>query len=195
MATTVVRLCVLREDLLLELYGIANERIDRLDDNEAFYRRTYFWRNSFRTLEEVRKVLERLNVQGEFCDALSKEPESVQKAFHKLGEDLKQASRDFLKDLRNAVGGHLDENRVQLALDTMDPAHEGFLVIGERLGTTHYRFASDILWSVLLQDVPEEQRDEKAKELIRRTGSLSQAVSAIDDAVGIYVQKRMPHRR
>jgi hypothetical protein len=166
MATAVAMLCVLREDLLLEFYGIANDHIERLDDNEAFYRRTYFWRNSFRTLEEVRKVLSRLNAQGDFRDALSREPESVQKAFERLNVELNKASRDFLRDLRNAIGGHLDENRVQLALNTMDPSREGFLVIGERLGTIHYKFAADLLWSILLQDIPEKEHQTKAEDLL-----------------------------
>ena len=50
-------LCILRGDLLLELYGMTNEHIERLDDNDSGYRRTYFWRNSLRTLEEIKKVL------------------------------------------------------------------------------------------------------------------------------------------
>jgi hypothetical protein len=60
-ATMVAMLCILREDLLLELYGITNEHIPRLDDNDSGYRRTYFWRNSLRTLTEIKKVLTRLN--------------------------------------------------------------------------------------------------------------------------------------
>jgi hypothetical protein len=194
LANAVARLCVLREDLLLEFFGIANERIDRLDDNGDFYRRTYFWRNSFRTMEETRKVLSRLNAQGEFRDALLQEPESVRNAFEELNALLIQTSREFLARLRNAVGGHLDEKEFQLALDNMDPL-EGLVVVGERLGQIHYKFATDLLWSVLLQGVPEKQRSTKALELLQRTGSLTQLVSAMDNAIAIYIERRRPHRR
>src|SRR5712691_7863622 len=91
LATAVATLCILREDLLLEMYGMANDSIDRLDDNGSFYRRTYFLRNSFRTLEEIKKVLSRLSVQEAFKDALSREPKSVQTAFADLSVELNTA--------------------------------------------------------------------------------------------------------
>jgi hypothetical protein len=35
-------LCILREDFFLELQGIILDDLDRLDDNQTAYRRTYF---------------------------------------------------------------------------------------------------------------------------------------------------------
>jgi hypothetical protein len=40
-ATAVAMLCILREDLLLELLGIVSDGLPKLDDNSTGYRRTY----------------------------------------------------------------------------------------------------------------------------------------------------------
>lgn len=87
-ATTVAMLCVLREDFLIELYGIVDDHLGRLDDNDVGYRRTYFWRNSLRTLEEIRDVMIRLNSHSEFRDAMSKQPTEVREAFEGLKSSL-----------------------------------------------------------------------------------------------------------
>jgi len=79
-ATAVAMLCILREDLLLELLGIVSDGLPKLDDNSTGYRRTYFWRNSLRTLEEIRNVLNKLNAESSFRDALSEETPEVQEA-------------------------------------------------------------------------------------------------------------------
>jgi hypothetical protein len=186
----VAMLCVLREDLLLELYGMTNEHIQRLDDNDPGYRRTYFWRNSLRTLEEIKKVLTRLNFQGGFSDAMAREPEDVRTAFTQLNTELATAHREFLKDLRDALGGHLDQKTIQATLDSMDPQHEAFFEAGEIVGRTHYRFAGDLIWATLLRDIPENQHQEKAEALLGRTSRLSQAVKAIDDVVVCYMRDR-----
>ena len=189
-ATMVAMLCVLREDLLLELYGITNEHIQRLDDNGPAYRRAYFWRNSLRTLEEIRKVLTRLRFQGRFAAAMAQEPEAVRTAFAQLNAELNAAHKEFLKGLRDALGGHLDEKTIQITLDSMDPHHEAFFEAGEIVGRVHYKFAADLLWAALLHDIPENQRQKKAEELLRRTSRLSQAVKAIDDVVVCYMRDR-----
>jgi hypothetical protein len=189
-ATMVATLCVLREDLLLELYGITNEYIERLDDNDSGYRRTYFWRNSLRTLEEIKKVLTRLSFQGRFANAMAQEPEAVRAAFAQLKAEVDTAHKEFLKVLRDTLGGHLDEKTIQTTLDSMDPQQEAFCQAGEIVGKTHYRFAGDLLWASLLHKIPEKQRQEKAEELLRKTSRLSQAVKAIDDVVISYMRDR-----
>jgi len=186
----VAMLCVLREDLLLELRGITNKYIERLDDNGSGYRRSYFWRNSLRTLEEIQKVLTRLSFQGRFADAMAQEPEDVRTAFSQLRAELDTAHKEFLKDLRDTLSGHLDEKTIQIALDNMDPQHEAFFQAGEIVGKTHYKFAADLLWATLLHNIPENQHQEKAEWLLRRTSRLSQAVKAIDDVVVCYMRDR-----
>src|SRR5215467_9953873 len=98
-ATAIAMLCVFREDALLELYGITNEAIDRLDDNDSAYRRTYFFRNWLRTLEEAKDVLNRLNSQLTFRTSLSQEDPAVQTAFQELKKELNKTSKEFLREL------------------------------------------------------------------------------------------------
>jgi hypothetical protein len=69
-STAVARLCVLREDIYIELLGLAADEINvslpnaagianppGIDDNGPEYRRIYFLRASLRTLAEVRGAL------------------------------------------------------------------------------------------------------------------------------------------
>jgi hypothetical protein len=189
-ATAVAMLCVLREDFLLELYGITNDRIDRLDDNDTGFRRTYFWRNSLRTLEEIKNVLNSLNSDATFRDSMSSKPPDIKAAFEELKRELNKTSDEFLRDLRNTVGGHLDQEMVQITLDGMNPEREGLIEVGDTVGKIHYRFAGELIWAALLRDAPEKTHIEKMEYLLRRSASLSQTVKAIDDVVACYVRDR-----
>lgn len=189
-ATAVAMLCILREDFLLELYGITNEQIDRLDDNARAYRRTYFWRNSLRTLEEIRKVMNRLNAEETFREAMSREGREIRAAFEDLKGELNRASGDYLRELRNAVGAHLDEPIMRAALDDMDHGREALIEVGQTTGTIHYKFATDLLWSALLREVPAEHQIAKAEELLGKSASLMGAVHAIDHVVMCYLKDR-----
>jgi len=193
LATAVAMLCILREDFLIELYGIVDDSLGRLDDNDESYRRTYFWRNTLRTLEEIRNVLNRLNTEGSFRDAMAREPAAVQEAFKKLKRELNKASGQFLLNLRNTMGGHLDEPTIQAALDGMDPQQEGLFHVGEILGKTHYKFAEEILWAAILGNVPERDFPQKIGELLDRSSRLNRTVLAIDYVVDCYLtDRRLP---
>jgi hypothetical protein len=186
----VALLCVLREDLFLELYGIINERIERLDDNNAAFRRVYFWRNSLRTLVEIKKVLARLDANASFTEAMTKEAEEVQTAYKKVRQELDVAYKDFVKDLRDAIGGHLLDKPFQTMLDRLDPFEDSLMEAGEIVGKTHYRFAPDLLWETVLQDIPAKERMAKIGELLGRTSKLSQVVKVIDDVFVCYMKSR-----
>jgi len=90
-ATAVAMLCVLREDFLLELAGIVDDHCGRLDDNGLEFRRIYFWRNTIRTLEEIRTTLNRLNKEQAFRAAMDREQPEVRDAFKQLRRTLNKA--------------------------------------------------------------------------------------------------------
>jgi hypothetical protein len=186
-ATAVAMLCVLREDFLIELYGIVDDQLGRLDDNDAGYRRTYFWRNSLRTLEEIKNVMNRLNSHSEFRDAMSKEPPEVSEAFEGLKSSLNKGSDEFLRVLRNTIGGHLDEEMVQATLDGMDPLTEGLVQIGRKRGEIHYKFGAELLWAALSRDTNKEK---EVIEIIRKSADLNPALAAIDHVVNCYFRDR-----
>ena len=100
-SVTIARLCILREDLLLETQAIRPRTVPTLDSNGHEWRRLYFWRNTFRTLENIRQAIHNLNCERTFCEALNKEPPAIQTGFKRLTKQLQKISTQFLKDLRN----------------------------------------------------------------------------------------------
>jgi hypothetical protein len=189
-ATAVAMLCILREDYLLELYGITSDHIDKLDDNDSAFRRTYFWRNSFRTLEEIKSVLNRLNADAGFRDAMSREPADIRAAFEDAKGELNKTSDEFLRAFRNTVGGHLDLEVFQATLDGMNPEREGLIEVGDSLDKLHYRFVGELIWAALLKEDTERASVEKMEDLLRRSAGLSRTVKAIDDVVACYLKDR-----
>lgn len=189
-ATAVAMLCILREDLLLELLGIVSDGLPKLDDYSTGYRRTYFWRNSLRTLEEIKDVLNKLNRESGFRGALSEEAPEVQEAVRQAMKALNKASDAFLRDLRNTVGGHLDMPLIQQALEDMHPRREGLFQVGDIRGKIRYQFAGEILLAALLGGVPPEQEEAKLEEVLKRSAELTPVVAAIDDVVACYARSR-----
>ena len=114
----------------------------------------------------------------------------MREAFATLLAELDAAHKDFLKDLRDTLGGHLSDKTVQDTLDALDPIQEAFYHEGEIRGTRHYRFALDLLWSSLVRDVPEKKYLETVTSLLERSSSLNRAIVAIDHVVMCYRHDR-----
>jgi len=189
-ATAVAMLCILREDYFLELRGIIADKFDRLDDNQRAYRRTYFWRNSVRTLEEIKSTLNWLASREEFREMFDREPMEVRQAFEELKKELNKASDTFLRVLRNRIGGHLDAPTVQAGLDDMDPAQEGMVQFADTRGRIRYRFALDILWPSVLREVQGSNTEQQVDKVLGDTARLTRAVEAIDAVVACYLKAR-----
>jgi len=189
-ATAVARLCILREDLLLELHGITGDRFNNLDDNSEASRRLYFWRNSLRTLTEVRDGLNAINAEAEFREALEHETPEMQTAFESLKKELNKASQEFLVELRNTVGAHVDVTVLQDALNELDFSREGFVQLGEIRADIHYKFAGEFILSMLLRGIPDAEQQQVLEKLLERSASLGRAISAIDDVVACYARVR-----
>ncbi len=191
LAVTIARLCILREDLLLEVQAIRQETLGVLDSNGPEWRRLYFWRNSFRTLESVRSALHVLSSNREFQKALKKEPREIQKGFDRLTKALRKVSADFLKGLRDDLGGHVLESRVKEALERMDSWQMGLIEVSNGvLGKQHYRFTSELVLQMML---PAKSIDRPERELKRRSRKISilmWAVLAIDEIFNGYVNSR-----
>jgi hypothetical protein len=157
-AIAVAKLCVLREDYFLELQGFiipgpghfegtsSGGGVPELDDNSASWRRLYFFRNSMRTLNEIRNLAERMHTNRIDKDALSKEPEPIVEGFKTLKEKLSRTT-DLVKDLRDSLGVHVLHSDIQKVLKDMDSGMTGFFQDGEIRGKTRYRFASELTCS------------------------------------------------
>lgn len=80
------QLCVLKEDLYLELERLSEDEIESLDHNGDNYRSIYFFRNSTKTLFEMRKAVQLLKGQAAFMKQLAK-----QKDFHAAFKEFDKA--------------------------------------------------------------------------------------------------------
>lgn len=60
-ATCMARLCILREDLWVDIKGILAGPYEQLDANGSEWRRNYFFRNYLKTIHEIASALHALN--------------------------------------------------------------------------------------------------------------------------------------
>ncbi len=200
-AVLVARLCILREDYLLELQGLVRKDFnvfdhsmsapepDPLDGNSPSWRRIYFFRASVRTLNEIRNAVERLFVDPVQKAALAKEELELQQAFEKLHGEFSGLS-GTIKDLRDRIGGHVLHEGVRKALKGMDPGRNALLEVGETIAKTHYRFAGDIALAVMFPEEPEGVVIEKVQDLFEKTAKLVFIVSHIDKIFEAFVAER-----
>jgi hypothetical protein len=77
MATVMARLCVLREDLYLELEGLKDQKFDRLEQQGDPYKAIYYFRNSAKTLFEIRQAILNLKSQKTFMQNLANQETST----------------------------------------------------------------------------------------------------------------------
>ena len=188
-AASVARLCILREDLMLECRGVQPKEIEELDHHSDKWRRIYFHRNMVRTLMEIRSAIVNLERAPEFEQLLGKQPEPKQDEFRRLVKEFNQA-HEVIKEIRDSVGGHVLQTRVQEALDQMDFDREGFYEIGQTLEDTYYKFASELVIAVLLRDVPEESQESKIRTDFNTIANLIPVLSLIHEILEMYAKER-----
>lgn len=189
LAASIARLCILREDLLLESRGIEPNDIEELDQNSDKWRRMYFHRNLVRTFMEIRSAIVVLQGQEEFKRILRKQPKQKQTEFWRLVEEFNQAHK-VIKEIRNSLGGHVLQKSMQEALDEMDFDRWGFLEVGETLKDVHYKFAAELVTAILLRGVPEESQKSKIESDFKTIANLFPVLSLIDEIFGMYTKER-----
>jgi hypothetical protein len=190
-ATAVAMLCILREDFWIELHGITVDDIERLDDNGSAFRRTYFWRNSLRTLIEIREVFNRLNADAGFRDAMASSASTdLRKSFEDAKKALNRAAEDFLYDLRKTVSAHLDYPTMQVGVNTLDFQKEGFAELAREAGRTHFAFATELIWAALLPRSSRETLRTDLEDLLHKSASLMPVMMAIDSVIACYMRDR-----
>src|SRR6266478_2048712 len=90
-AACVARLCILREDLFLEMAGIRASRIQMLDGHSVVWRKIYFWRQLVKTVGEIRQTIDVLNSRvPEFRSVLKKQRTEWRKKFDSMVKKLAQ---------------------------------------------------------------------------------------------------------
>lgn len=195
-ATSVAKLCVLREDLYIEFLALAANEISLtlpnvpegtsvpgLDDNGEEYRRVYFLRASLRTLSEVRGAVTQLWQNKNFRKLYET---FDQKKYQELSGYIKRLEKNLkeLKRIRNGLGGHVLAEAIITALNTMPYEEIGRFQTGPKIKDTHFGFAGTICAQVLLQDVPKDKRE---SHLIQITNLNNKTLEIISDILTAYV--------
>jgi hypothetical protein len=125
LASWIAALCILREDLLLELFGIIEDDLGKLDENDTGHRRTYFWQNTLRTLEEIRDLLNAVNPNAAFRETFATLSPDAHEKFEVIKKELK-ASQAFLDGLRTQIRGHLDTDFISEGFGGTRSQRRGF---------------------------------------------------------------------
>jgi len=200
-ATTIAILCILREDYFLDMKGLIQGGIfvwprsqqemgfPELDENSSGWRRLYFFRNSLRTLREIRKTLDKLYCDPVCRKALENERQNLQIAFAKLRIEMDTAP-NLIKNLRDKIGGHVLYPAVKRALDEMSYDLMGFYQDGEIRGKKHYKFTGELILKIMLHVVEDEKQVQELDQILKTTAQLLPAWSTIDDVIDAYIQCR-----
>ena len=179
---------MLREDLYLELEGISEDEIGPLDHNGDNFRSAYLFRNSTRTLFEMRKAVQSLKGQAAFMKQLAKH-----KDFHAAFKEFDKAiskSQDLLKRFRHETSGQLDEAAFKNALEKISGDTKQLFQDGNSPKTTHYKFCLEFLGAIFLRKV-DEDFEEEWHRIVKVTAGVSfKALKAVDLLFMAYVQQR-----
>jgi hypothetical protein len=188
-AACVARLCILREDFALEMWGLYAPSIKWLDGHSVVWRRIYFLRNMVRTLWEIRKVLETLNTVPEFKRVLRAQPLKTRKKFDEMVKKFEK-DQTLIQNMRDSLGGHVLQRTVEQALNDMPLDKFSYIEVGSTLKKTHYKFAGEIVVDMLLAGVPEAKRHAEAERHFRTIAGLFPVLSLTDIILTMYADAR-----
>jgi hypothetical protein len=147
------RLCVLREDLYIELRGMVDEPIPSLDECSTETRQIYFFRSCAKTLLEIRGAIETLKLNRRFIRVLPQEPTPLNTALKDLSKALTEAHA-LIKRLRNDVAGHLPHKALHKGLQQIAPDTKCLFQIGDTPRDTHFKFSLELIGATMLCHVP-----------------------------------------
>lgn len=190
LAAKIARLCILREDFLLEMSGVYSEEIESLDSHSKEWRRLYFIRNLIRTLREIESGIERLLSDPEFKVLLAGQTPERRKEFEDhakvMGEGI-----EVVNEIRNDICGHVREAVVQETLNEIAGGEVfGFLEVGPTMQRTYFKFAGELVVQILVRGVPEVDKHRVFMEKNKKIADLFKAFALIERALDIYMGGR-----
>ncbi len=193
-ATTVARLCILREDFLTEAEGAAAQSLLELDRISPQFRRLYFLRNSIRTVHEIRTAVHKLCSNEDFKRILSEQPTQVQDDFEKSYKKL-VAQAKYVKDLRNKIaGGHVLQESVQEGLNRLDPSARELIQVGEVTRDTRFKFAHYLVLQAMFPGHQGREPEQVLDEFLEKIkGPIHEAMMITELVFKIYVRGRGLH--
>lgn len=166
--TLIACLCVLFEDLRLELAGMSEDHLHRLDECGESGRRLYFLRRSIATLHEFATVLNELDQLSSFQHVKARFNETAQGHWTKAIRYFKKHAV-YIARMRHHVGGHFGKQAAELAIVNLELDTTGALEIDYYRdgGGAKLLFASEIASTAMLCHVPGDNSKVKARKMIR----------------------------
>jgi hypothetical protein len=189
LAAKAARLCILREDFAIEMHGVYTENIEVLDRHSEQCRRLYFLRNLFRTLMEIQSGIQRLLSDKDFKALLHRQSPEVKREFGRLARVMAQV-HPILKDIRNDICGHVREDAVQEALEEISLDSFGFLEIGRILKESHFKFAGELVASILVRGAAENGKAKVLGEKMAKIADAFGAFALIERILLMYIEDR-----
>jgi hypothetical protein len=185
-------LCVLFEDLRIELSGQVEDNLLRLDECGKEGRRFYFLRRSIATLHEFSEVIQKLDglrefqrIKGGFDDDVGKHWNASVRYF--------KAQHGYIARLRNNVGGHFGKSAAMVAIANLMPDASGGLEVTftDHGGGAKLFFAHEIVATGALGHVQGANIQAKSRKLVRRAlVAYRKATWAVDCIAVSYLWNR-----
>jgi hypothetical protein len=189
LAAYIARLCVLREDFCLELSCANEDSIPSMDGNSIEWRKIYSFRALCKTSKEIVSVVDRLSMNKEFKQFIKDSPD-IKKPFEQLKKKCNEA-RVIIKNIRNTIGGHVDEKAMRETLQNIDMDRSGLLQIGDSFNTTHYKFCTELIVAVMFRDISSENQEAHAKEILDTLFAVVNAlIDVADELIISYFNAR-----
>jgi hypothetical protein len=189
LAVCIARLVILREDFMLEARGIRAEHSPELDEHSDGWRRIYFFRNIIRTLWEIQGAFTTIRINPEFKRILSRQLPSQRDELRQMSAKL-NAAVSTVRELRDALGGHVLTESVAKAIDNMPYDKCGFLEVGRTIGSTHFKIAMELVEEIFVAGVPENQKRPKMENDFKTLADLLPVVDRLEKVIVMYAVDR-----
>lgn len=166
-ATKMARICILREELMFELHCSMNaHKLSDAGNYDESWIKLYFFRKMFITISEIRSAIEALSQDRDFKLFLKKQSIPFRHRFEEIKRNLHSTS-DTIKEFRNTLSGHIKQDCIWDALQTMDYDRHGIIQISrESPRKTHYKFTGELIMAVMLRNIPNNRQIDKANEIV-----------------------------
>jgi hypothetical protein len=169
---------------------MVDEPIPPLDECSDDQRAIYFFRNSIKTLLEIRSAIETLKGKKVFVSALSRQPAPLNKALSDLSRELNKA-HVLVKRLRNEVAGHLPHKAFSEALKQVATDTKCLVQMGNRAKDIHYKFSLEFIGATMLRHVEFADAEKEWKSILDTALKIGfKAINSIDMLFVAYARIR-----
>ncbi len=196
----IARLCVLFEDLRIEVTGLdlppppgieeTRGLVARFDVAGYKFRQLYFLRRSICTCSEFAEAIRLLDELPEFGQLLSGFPADSQRVWYDAVSYFRQHGK-FWKDIRNDVGGHFGSKAAEFAVESFLVDASGFVEMHAHRsgqGGIILGFASEIAATASLRNLPGNDAEEKVKALLNEVKiAYPHAIKAVEYVVNHHL--------